>query len=101
MFAQLVSLPDNVKVGIVMAITAALGYLFTLIPVFGVFLQGYKGQIALVLGGVVVAFIEAQTPDIWGNVVILGSQLVLAILAVFGVVVAVKFQMGHYEQGIR
>jgi len=101
MFQDLIALPEDVKVGIVLALTAALGFLFSLIPTVGEFLQGYKSQIALVLGGVIISYIEQAVPGEFQTVAVLALQLILAVLASFGVVVAVKKFNGHYSNGIK
>jgi hypothetical protein len=101
MFNDFVALPEPTKLGIILAITAALGYLFSLIPVIGQFLQGYAGQIAVVLGGVLISYVEQITPDAYANVAVLALQLVLAVLAAFGVVVSVKNARGHYVNGLK
>jgi hypothetical protein len=96
MFQNFVSLPDTEKTFILLGITAVLGYLFSLIPVIGDFLQNYKGQIALVIAGVVINYIEQQTPDAYASIVVIAIQLVMAVLAALGVVVAAKNAMKHY-----
>lgn len=96
MFNQFVALPDNEKTFILLGITLILGYLFSLIPVVGTFLQGYKAQIALVLAGVVINYIEQQTPDAYASIVVIAIQLVMAVLAAFGIVVGFKGLRGHY-----
>ena len=101
MFEAFVTLPDQTKAGVILALAAGLSWLFAQIPIIGQFLQGYAGQIALALGSALFAFLEFQIPDAYSTITILVFQLALAILAALGVVVSVKHYRGNYAQGIK
>jgi len=85
---RFVELPSALKAGIT-AVTTWLVVMFVtnvilLVP-FLAFLEQFKGPLALALAATVISGIEKAVPDAYGKVAIAALQLLLAILAVFGV----------------
>lgn len=83
-----VALPDPIKVSITALIVWAVAWLFakviTLVP-FLSFLDPFKEPIALAIAAALIGAFEQAIPDAYAQVAIVGVQLLLAILALFGV----------------
>lgn len=84
-----VELPDTVKVGIAGVITWAVAWLITqlilLFPWLQNILDGFQTQIAMAISAALIGLIQNAVPDAYGNVAVLSIQLVLALLALFGI----------------
>ena len=82
-----VALPDEVKVSITALIVWAVAWgfmkLVTLVP-FLKFLDPFKEPIALVIAAALIGAFENAIPDSYAQVAVVGVQLVLALLALFG-----------------
>ena len=83
-----VALPDDLKVGITALVLWAISWAFvqliTLVP-FLKFLDDFKQPLALAISAALIGAFEDAVPDQYGNVAIIGVQLVLAIIAMFQV----------------
>lgn len=99
--SNFVEIPAETQTGVTLVIATVLGLLFSKIPVVGDFLQGYKGVIALALSSPLIAWISINTPDAYGNIVLLLLQLVIAVAAALASIIMVKYGLGHYSQGIK
>ena len=88
-----VALPDEVKVGIISAVlwlvSVVFAYLITLAPFFR-FLEDFKQPIALAIAAALIGALENAIPDSLGAAAVIGIQLVLALLALFGVGTVLK-----------
>ncbi len=99
--STVVEVPPEIQTGVTLVIAAVLGFLFSKIPVVGDFLQGYKGVIALALSSPLIAWISINTPDAYGNIILLLLQIVIAVFAALASVITVKHSLGHYSQGVK
>ena len=83
-----VALPDSVKVGItaivLWLVSIVITNLILLVP-FLVFLEDFKQPLSLALAAALIAVIEKAIPDAYARVAVIAIQLVLAILAMFGI----------------
>ena len=86
--SRFVALPDTVKAGITAVVVFVVAALFTnlilLVP-FLSFLLPFQMPIALALAAALIGWLERIIPDAWGSVATIAIQLVLALLALFGV----------------
>lgn len=86
--SKFVELPSAVKAGITAVVTWLVSMVLTnlilLVP-FLQFLEQFKGPLSLALAAAVISYVERIVPDAYGRVAIAALQLVLAVLAVFGV----------------
>ena len=87
-FQGFVQLPDGVRVGITAVIVWLVSWVFAqlilLVP-FLKFLEEFKEPLALAIAAALIGWIENIVPDAYGGVAVLAIQLLLAILALFGV----------------
>lgn len=84
----LIVLPEPIKASITAVVVYLVSLLFAnliLLAPFLVFLEQFKIPLALAIAMAVIAWIEKVVPDLYASVAIAALQLVLAILAVFGV----------------
>jgi len=83
-----VELPGDAKAGITAVLLVGVSFVFakliTLIPLLK-FLESFREPLAFAIAAELIGFIQNIVPDAYGAIAILGVQLVLAILAVFGV----------------
>lgn len=83
-----VQLPDGVQrsitVLVLVAVSFAFAKLIALVP-FLKFLEEFREPLALAISAALIGWIQNAVPDVYGTVAILAIQLVLAILALFGV----------------
>jgi len=83
-----VALPDDVKVGIVAVVVWLVSWVFAqliaLVP-FLKFLEEFKEPLALAISAALIGALENAIPDAFGTIAVIGIQLVLALLALFGV----------------
>lgn len=83
-----VALPDALKVSIAALVVWLASTVFVqvviLVP-FLQFLEPYVQPIALAFAAYLIGLIEKWVPDAYGNIAVIAIQLVLAILAAFGV----------------
>lgn len=81
-----VELPGGVKAGITAAVLVVVTFgfmkLITLVP-FLQFLEPFREPLAMAIAAEIITYVQNITPDAYGTVVILGIQLILAILALF------------------
>jgi hypothetical protein len=88
-----VSLPDPIKVSITAVIVWLVSWgitqLVTLVP-FLKFLEDFKQPLALAIAAALIGALEAAVPDAYAGVAVAAIQLVLVILALFGVGTALK-----------
>jgi len=88
LFAPVIALPEPIKAGIVAVVLYLISFLLAnlilLLPWLA-FLDPFKIQIAIGAAMALIAYIQNVVPDMYENVVIAALQLVLAILAVFGI----------------
>jgi hypothetical protein len=88
MLQMFVAFPDDVKIGIAAVVLWAVSFFFVkliaLIP-FLKFLEEFRQPLTLAATAALVGWLENIVPDAFSTVAILGVQLVLALLAVFGV----------------
>jgi hypothetical protein len=86
--ARFVNLPDPVKAGITAVILYAVSFLFAnlivLVP-FLAFLSAFVQPIAISVSIALIAWIQNAIPDAFGAVAIKAAELILALLAVYGV----------------
>jgi hypothetical protein len=86
--SRLIALPDPLKAGITAVVTwlvsMVLANLILLVP-FLQFLEQFKGPLALSLAIAVISTIERVVPDAYGRIAVAALQLVLAVLAMFGI----------------
>ena len=86
--ARIIALPDPLKAGITAVVTwlvsMVLANIILLVP-FLQFLEQFKGPLSLSLAIAVISTIEKAVPDMYGRVAIAALQLVLAVLAMFGI----------------
>ena len=83
-----VSLPDTVRVGITAVVlwlvSIVLSNLILLVP-FLAFLEQFKQPLSLALAAALIGLVEKAVPDAYARVAVIAIQLVLAVLAVFGI----------------
>ena len=87
--AQFVQLPDPERVAVQALVTLGVGLLFawiaTKFPWTAPFLDKYKMELSIALGGVVVSAIEAALPSAYPELSIRLVQFLLAVIAAIGV----------------
>lgn len=90
-----VALPDEVKIGItsvvLFVVSFALAKLIALVP-FLAFLNAYREPLAFAIAAALIEALQNVIPDAFAAVAILAAQLLLAILAAFGVGAVMKRQ---------
>ena len=83
-----VALPEDVKAGILAVVLFAVSFVFAkliaLVP-FLKFLEDFRAPLALAIGASLIGWLENALPSGYDAVAILALQLVLAVLAMFGV----------------
>ena len=83
-----VALPDDVKIGIAAVILWLVSFVFSqliaLVP-FLKFLEEFREPLALAIAAALIGWLENALPTGLDNIAILAIQLVLAVLAAFGV----------------
>lgn len=83
-----VALPDGVRAGIAAVVLWGVSWLFvqliTLVPALKP-LDAYKEPAAMLISAALISLVENAVPDAYGQVAVVGIQLVLAILALFKV----------------
>jgi hypothetical protein len=83
-----VALPDGVRLGItavvVWVVSFFLAKLIALVP-FLSFLEEFREPLALAIAAALIGWIENIVPDAYGAIAVIAIQLILAILAFFGV----------------
>lgn len=83
-----VALPEEVKVSITAIVLAVVSFflakLIAIVP-FLKFLESFREPLALSIAAALIGWVEASTPDAFGNAVVFAIQLGLALLAAFGV----------------
>ncbi len=88
LLAPIIALPEPIKASILAVILYLVGFgvahLIALVP-FLSFLTQFVMPLAAAIGMALIAWIEKTVPDAYDKVAISAIQLVLAILAVFGV----------------
>lgn len=88
-----VALPDPVKISItgviVWLVSWLIAQLITLVP-FLKFLEEFKEPLALAIAAALITALEAAVPDAYAGVAIAAIQLILVILALFGVGTALR-----------
>jgi hypothetical protein len=93
-----VDLPGELELGITAVVLVAVSFgfakLLSLVP-FLAFLGEFREPLAYAIAVALIGWIEAAVPDAFANIAIISIQLVLAILAFFGVANVFK------EQGIK
>lgn len=86
--SRLVALPDPVKAGItaVVVYVLSLGFanLLALLPFLAAFAQ-FVQPAAVIIAMALIGWIEKAVPDAFGKVAVLAVQLILALLAVYGI----------------
>lgn len=86
--ASFVALPDGVKFSLTAVVLWAVSLLFTnailLVP-FLAFLEAFKVPITQAIAAALIALIEKSVPDAYAPVAIKALELVLLVLAAFGV----------------
>jgi hypothetical protein len=86
--SKFAELPSAIKVSIAAVVTwlvsMVLANLILLVP-FLQFLEQFQGPLSLALAAAVISYVERIVPDAYGRVAIAALQLVLAVLAVFGI----------------
>ena len=86
--AGVIALPEPLKASLTAVVVVVVSVLFAnlvlLLP-FLAFLEPFKVQVAIAAAMTLIAFIEKAVPDMYAAVAIAAIQLVLAILAVFGI----------------
>lgn len=96
--AQFVELPGEVKSGITAVVLVAVSWVFakliSLVPYLK-FLDPFRVPLAMAIAIELIRVVEVAVPDAFGPIAILALQLVLAVLALFGVAEKLK------ERGIR
>lgn len=84
-----VELPADAKAGITGVVLFAVSWLFVqlfmLLPFLKNILDGFQTPLAMAISAALIGLIQNSTPDALGNVVVLAVQLVLALLALFGI----------------
>lgn len=84
-----VSLPNPLKVAITGVVVWIVAWVFAkivvLIPWVGPILEPYKEPLALLIAASLIGFIEATVPDAYGAVAVAAIELLLVILALFGI----------------
>lgn len=83
-----VALPDSVKVGITAVVLWLVSIVITnlvlLVP-FLAFLEQFKQPLSLALAAALIGLVEKAIPDAYAKVAVIAIQLVLAVLAMFGI----------------
>ena len=83
-----VALPDDVKIGIAAVVLWLVSFVFSqliaLVP-FLKFLEEFREPLALAIAAALIGWLENALPTGLDNIAILAIQLVLAVLAAFGV----------------
>lgn len=83
-----VALPDPVKLGITAVVVWAVSFfiakLIALVP-FLSFLEEFREPLALAIAATLIGALENAIPDAYGAIAVIAIQLILAILAFFGV----------------
>ena len=86
--ASLIALPDPIKAGIAAVVLYVVSFLLAnlilLLP-FLAFLEPFKVEVAAAAAIMLVQLIEKAVPDMYEKVAIAALQLILAVLAVFGI----------------
>lgn len=86
--AGFVALPDTLKVAITSVVTWGVSMVLTnlvlLVP-FLQFLEQFKQPLSLALAAALIGVIEKAIPDAFAKVAVIAIELLLAILAMFGV----------------
>lgn len=86
--AGFVALPDGIKVSLTAIVTWVVSMVLTnlilLVP-FLAFLEQFKQPLSLALAAALIGVIEKAIPDSYAKVAIIAIELVLAILAMFGI----------------
>ena len=86
--ARLVALPDPVKAGITAVVVYVVSLLFAnllaLLPFLAAFAE-FVQPAAVIIAMALIGWIEKAVPDAFGAVAVLAVQLVLALLAVYGI----------------
>lgn len=84
-----IALPDPLKIaitGVVLWVVSwAFAWLATKLPWIGVVLAGYKQPLAMLIAAALISFIEASVPDAYGAVAVAALELILVLLALFGI----------------
>jgi len=88
-----IALPDEVKVGltavVLWVVSFFLAKLIALVP-FLKFLEEFREPLAFAIAAALIGAIEAAVPDAYAQILVVGLQLILAILAFFGIGTALK-----------
>lgn len=83
-----VALPDPVKIALTGAVVWIVSWLFAqliaMVP-FLKFLEEFKEPLALAIAAALISWIENIVPDAYGGIAVAGIQLLLVILAFFGI----------------
>jgi hypothetical protein len=83
-----VALPDLIKIGITGVVVWLVSFFFAKliawIPIL-VFLEQFRHPLALAIAAALIGWVQNIVPDAFGAIAIIGIQLLLAILAFFGV----------------
>ena len=83
-----VALPDPVKISMTGVIVWIVSWLFaqliTMVPWLS-FLEQFKEPLALSIAAALIGWLENAVPDAYGGIAVAGIQLLLVILAFFGV----------------
>lgn len=91
--AQFVQFPDSVQIGITAVVIWVIAFFFAkliaLVP-FLSFLEEFREPVSLAVAAALIGWLQNIVPDAYGQVAITAIQLILAILAAFGVGNALK-----------
>jgi hypothetical protein len=83
-----VALPDDVKIGLTAVVVWVVSFFFAkllaLVPYLK-FLEQFREPLALAIAAALIGVIETNIPDAYATVAVVAIQLLLAILAMFGV----------------
>lgn len=86
-------LPDTVKVGITAVVLFVVSFflakLLALVP-FLKFLEEFREPLALAIAAALIGWIESAVPDAYAQVAVIALQLILAVLALFGIGTTLK-----------
>lgn len=84
-----IALPDPLKVSITGVVVWIVAWLFAklvvALPWIGPYLEPYKEPLSMLIAASLIGFIEASVPDAYGAVAVAAIELVLVILALFGI----------------
>jgi len=95
-FARLITLPDPIKAGLMAVVLYVVSIVFTNLILFAPFLQfleQFKMPLASGLALALIAWIQKVVPDLYEKVAIAALELVLAILAIYGIGVALAAKL--------